>query len=206
MNAFIDWLEQRLTKPLPGLDAQIKMVPPASLKLRFKPIENPVKSSVLMLLYPQNGDLHTVFIKRPEYNGPHSGQISLPGGKMEPEDPDLKMTALREAEEEIGIIQNDVRILGKLTEVQIPVSGFVVEPYIGFISYRPNFVPEIKEVSRIIETDINFFTKNDNTGIFVFRRDEFKINAPYFKLKGEKLWGATAMMMSEFREILQEYC
>ena len=205
MDAFIIWLSERLQKTLPGKEAQFKMVPPASRVLRLKPIPNPRKSSVLLLLFKRNAQWHTVFIKRPEYNGYHSGQISLPGGKMELADPDLKFTALRETFEEVGVNSNDVSVIGKLSTVQIPISGFIVEPYIGVIAYEPNFIPEPKEVSKIITTEIDLFVAEELKGSFKYSRDDFSFEAPYYKLAGEKLWGATAMMISEFEELLREY-
>lgn len=205
MEGFTHWLEERLKYELPGQRAQLKMVPPLNRKNRFEPMENPVFSSVLLLLFQKDTKWTTVFIKRPEYNGAHSGQISLPGGKMEKEDADLSVTALRETFEEIGVNPADIKILGKLTTVQIPVSGFIVEPYVGFISYEPVFIPEPCEVKKVITADLNIFTDPDIKGVFTFVRGTYSIEAPYYNLHGEKLWGATAMMISEFEEIWIEY-
>lgn len=202
---FIFWLKSRLKQALPGVEAQVQMVPPASMQSRFEPIKNPVLSSVLLLLFKKDGVWNTVLIKRPEYNGHHSGQISLPGGKAEQGDADLIATALRETYEEIGVEPTDVEIVGKLSSVQIPVSGFLVEPYIGVVNYTPVFLPDPKEVSKIITTDIWYFVKQDIRDVFTYKRGSFCIDAPYFKLNGEKLWGATAMMFCEFGVLLNEY-
>lgn len=204
MDTFIIWLRERLQKKLPGKVAQLKMVPPASRELRLKPMVNPKRSSVLLLLFKRNALWHTVFIKRPEYSGYHSGQISLPGGKMEVGDPDLQFTALRETFEEVGVNSSDVTVIGKLSTVQIPISGFIVEPYIGVIAYEPNFIPEPKEVSKIITTEIDLFVTDDVKDSFNYSSDSISFEAPYYKLAGEKLWGATAMMISEFEELLRE--
>lgn len=202
---FIAWLKERLKQDLPGRDSQLKMVPPEGLNLRFKPMENPVLSGVLLLLYKKEGHWKTVFTKRPEYNGHHSGQISLPGGKMEKQDTDLSATALRETFEEVGLTPADIQILGKLTTVQIPVSGFVVEPYVGYLAYEPLFVPDSKEVSKVIEADVKNFTEHGIKGMFKFERGSFAMDAPFYDLEGEKLWGATAMMISEFEVLLREF-
>lgn len=202
---FIDWLKERLKTELPGIEYQLKMVPSQSREMRFKPMKNPKQSSVLLLLFKKDGAWHTVFIKRTEYKGMHSGQISLPGGKQEDCDENLAATALRETFEEVGVNPEDVRVLGKLSTVQIPVSGFIVEPYVGYISYEPEFKPDIIEVQEIIISQIELFLRAEVKGEFTYKRDEFSIKAPYYNLLGEKLWGATAMMISEFEELCREY-
>ncbi|MFC0876539.1 NUDIX hydrolase [Saccharicrinis sp. FJH2] len=206
MMAFPDWLHERLKEELPGQEAQLKMVPPSGRSNRFQPMDYPVMSGVLLLLFKKNGNWNTVFIKRTDYDGVHSGQISLPGGKKEKEDADLSVTALRETFEEVGVNPTDVRILGKLTTVQIPVSGFVVEPYVGFIGYEPVFIPDPGEVKEVITADLGLFTDPGKKDVFTFVKGTFSIEAPFYDLHGEKLWGATAMMISEFEEIWREYC
>ncbi|MFB6316959.1 NUDIX hydrolase [Saccharicrinis sp. FJH54] len=205
MVGFPEWLAERLKHELPGKEAQLKMVPPASRTNRFEPMLNPVLSGVLLLLFKKGEKWQTVFIKRPVYNGAHSGQISLPGGKKEEADKDLSATALRETFEEVGVNPDDVQLLGKLTTVQIPVSGFIVEPYVGYIGYEPIFIPDPGEVKEVITAELSLFTDPDIRDVFTFVRGTFSIEAPYYKLHGEKLWGATAMMISEFEEIWREY-
>ena len=153
LTKFIEFLEKRLQKPLPGKPAQLKMSSLARIQklLRLSPPENAVQSSVLILLYPYMGSVGLVLMLRPEYPGIHSGQISLPGGKYEETDESLIYTALREAQEETGIDPGQVQILGQLTEMYIPPSNFLVTPVVGYQPSRPFFTANPKEVEKIIE-------------------------------------------------------
>jgi 8-oxo-dGTP pyrophosphatase MutT (NUDIX family) len=158
---------------------------------------------VLILLYPHLNSLFTVFIKRPDYPGIHGGQISLPGGKMEVNDSDVAFTALREAGEEIGINRQEVEILGFLTPLFIPVSNMLVSPVIGYTPERPLFQPQPGEVDILIETDIEEFLKpevvQDKITIIRFTR----AFVPCYNINGHHIWGATAMIISEFTELFR---
>ena len=205
---FFEWIElisRRLENPLPGKDAHILMAPqPVDLK-RFedKFRENHRKSGVLLLFYPEDGNVIFPLIKRPEYPGVHSGQIALPGGKMEPEDLNLIQTALREAEEEIGVKKDSVQILGQMTDLYIPTSNFLVSPVVGFLPEKPKLVPDQYEVSRIIPTNLS--SLQDET---IRRKTKLKLSngfvldTPYFEIDGEMVWGATAMILSELAFLL----
>jgi len=194
-------LREELKKDLPGTEAQYKMAP--GLRLRIKPNTFLKKAAVLILLYPNGDSLSTVFIRRPKYVGMHSGQISLPGGKMEQNDFDLAATALRETKEEIGINCNDVEILGKLSQLFIPVSNMLVFPVIGYIAYKPVFYPQQGEVVELIETPVKEFLRpgviQDKIKIIRFTR----AIVPFYNIHGHHIWGATAMIISEFTELLQ---
>ena len=199
-------LQARLQEPLPGLDAQLRMT--SSIRLRemmnFSTPGNATPSSVLLLLYPDGNEPMTVFMQRPEYDGVHSGQISLPGGKAEATDPDPEYTALREAHEEIGIRPGTVRILGKLTDLYIPPSNFIVSPYIGWCPERPSFTIDPSEVSKIVEVRIADLLSEKNIREERFRvRNDFVITAPAYVINGEIIWGATAMMVAEFCEVVR---
>ena len=111
-------------------------------------------AAVLILLYPHNGSIHTVFMQRPVYDGVHGGQISFPGGKMEPEDKDVIQTALREANEETGVDPSKVIITGTLTPLFIPVSNMIVTPVIGWINEKPLFKYQAEEVVFLIDADL----------------------------------------------------
>lgn len=199
--AYIELLREELKKDLPGSGAQYKMAP--GLRLRIRPGAAVKKAAVLILLYPDGESLSTVFIRRPKYIGIHSGQISLPGGKMEQNDTDIAVTALREAEEEIGINRNDVEILGQLSQLFIPVSNMIVYPVIGFIAEKPIFRPQQGEVTELIETAVEEFLRpgiiQDKIELIRFRRTV----VPCYNIHGHRIWGATAMIMSEFTELLQ---
>jgi 8-oxo-dGTP pyrophosphatase MutT (NUDIX family) len=194
-------LREELKKDLPGTSAQFKMAP--GLRLRIKPDSDVKKAAVLILIYPDGDSLSTVFIRRPKYTGMHSGQISLPGGKMEQNDSDLTVTALREAEEEIGINRNDVEILGQLSQLFIPVSNMLVSPVIGYISDKPVFRPQQGEVVELIETPVKEFLQ---PGVIQFKIKIIRFTraiVPFYNIHGHQIWGATAMIISEFTELLQ---
>jgi 8-oxo-dGTP pyrophosphatase MutT (NUDIX family) len=203
----ITQLENRLKLPLPGVEAQFRMAPSIRKPMDFPDVmkNKPVKSSVLVLLYPSNGELYTVLIKRNEYDGMHSNQVSLPGGKMDVTDRDEAHTALREAEEETGIIANDVTLLGQLTTFYVQPSNYIVYPFVGYINYTPEFKPEIKEVQFLIEAPVSLLRDKSivkKTDIKV--RQGIVLEAPYYDISGHIVWGATAMMLSEFITILDQ--
>lgn len=199
-------LSKGLSQPLPGKIAHLRMSPsPVDVK-RFDPKlpENYNRSAVLLLFYPDGNDAYFPLIKRPIYKGVHSGQIALPGGKYEEIDQDLAQTALREANEEVGINPSKVELLGKMTDLFIPPSNFLVSPYLGITKEKPVFVPEEKEVNRILLTPVRTLQSPE----ILKRRellmgDKFKLDTPFFELEGETVWGATAMILSELLQIIK---
>ena len=206
-NDFVNVLRSRLRRPLPGLDMQLRMTSNARIRelMDFGSPENAVPSSVLLLLYPADGDIFTVFMQRPEYDGVHSGQISLPGGKSEVGDSDPAATALREAREEIGIDPARVELIGKLTDLYIPPSNFMVSPFVGFTDGRPEFVTDPVEVSRIVEVRVKELMDPSNIKQVTIRvRKDFELTAPAYTPGGEVIWGATAMMVSEFCAVARD--
>jgi 8-oxo-dGTP pyrophosphatase MutT (NUDIX family) len=204
-DLLITRLEQALNAPLPGQEAHRLMSPqPVDLR-RFDPKIplNHRKSAVLLLFYPEKNGAFFPLIKRPEYVGFHSGQVAFPGGKMELDDENIIQTALREAAEEVGIERKKVRILGQLSDLYIPTSNFLVSPVLGFLDYRPDFIPEAKEVSRIIPTDLPLLLNPEirKQTILDFGKNG-KLTTPYFEIDGEIVWGATAMILSELIQLL----
>jgi len=166
-------------------------------------IDNAVKSAVLIFLYPENGTIRTVFILRTDYNGVHARQVSFPGGRLENSDHDIIETALREANEEVNIDHNKVRILGKLSDLYIPPSNFLVTPIVGCSQNKPDFVPDPSEVDEIIEADLAvIFDKNFLKNKIINVRG-YEIEAPYFDINGYVVWGATAMMLSELKDVIE---
>lgn len=206
-DRLITRLEQVLNTTLPGQEAHRLMTPQPVDNRRFDPILplNHRKSGVLLLFYPEKNGVFFPLIKRPEYVGFHSGQVALPGGKMELEDENIIQTALREAEEEVGVEQKEVRILGQLSDLYIPTSNFLVSPVIGFLDYRPNFVPEVKEVARVIPTDLLLLLHpNTRKQTVLDFGKKGKLTTPYFEIDGEIVWGATAMILSELIQLLDQ--
>ncbi|MBE0650281.1 MAG: CoA pyrophosphatase [Bacteroidales bacterium] len=200
-------LNQRLAKPLPGVFAHERMVPPTRRETLNRPFpdRNVKFSAVLLLLYPNSGTLNFVLIKRARYDGVHSGQIALPGGQFETSDKNLKFTALRESQEEVGIEIQKVKIVGKLSEIYIPPSNFRVQPFVGFYSEKPVFRADGIETTGTIEVRIEDFLNPDlQTEKSVISRDGKNINVPCYYLNGEIVWGATAMILSEFFSVLKE--
>ncbi len=205
-STFIERLTIQLSHSLPGEEVQLIMAPETRLRYReyYSSIPNPKKSGVLICIYPKKGIAHTVLMLRPDKQGIHSGQVSFPGGRQDKQDTDLEATALREANEEIGIQKNDVVIIGKLTPLLIPVSSFHVEPFIGYLNYAPVFSLNKAEVMDVIEMEVQELLEER-----MVLRDEFlsgtglKINAPYYLVAGHKVWGATAMMLRELEELLR---
>lgn len=202
-DILIEQLKKRLYKPLPGTKAHAAMCPVGRGLERLNG-SNPRKSAVLILLYCLNGILKTTLIKRSEYDGIHSGQLAFPGGKQDAADSSLKETALREAFEEVGVHENDVDILGKLTTLYIPVSNMEVHPFVGFHKSKPIFVRQEKEVQQILSPDFQNFVNHASIKKAIFEGASYKIEAPCYTLNGFKVWGATAMIMSEFVQIYIE--
>jgi len=153
-SVLIQQLEKELKKPLPGVQIQLRMSSISRFRelMDFSHQSDAIRSSVLILLFPAGkiGEASLVLILRPRYDGVHSGQIALPGGRFESSDGDLLNTALREAREEIGIDPGKVRIIGQLTELYIPPSNYLVAPFIGFVTDEPSFEPDLLEVEEII--------------------------------------------------------
>lgn len=203
---YIGKLKAELLSALPGVDAHLLLAPEMRVNdLKIGIIhDNAVESAVLILLYPFNDSLHTIVILRNEYDGPHSGQISLPGGKVEKSDVDFKHTALREAEEEIGIISSEMEIIGQLTRFYVRPSNFIIYPFIAFCHHKPDFHPNATEVKRIIEIDIfNEITHEKIVNKTIALKNNVQVNAPGFELSGEFMWGATAMIFSELMQVLK---
>jgi len=198
-------LEKKLNEPLPGKEAHLKMAPQPVDMRRFDPKtpENHRKSGVLLLFYPDSKQPVFPLIKRPNYPGVHGGQISLPGGKMELDDPSIIHTAIREAEEEIGISGEKIKVLGRLTDLYIPTSNFLVSPVVGYMEEIPKMTPEEKEVHRIIPTTVSQVLDLEiRKRKFLDINPNLKLDTPYFEIDGEMVWGATAMILSEFSWLL----
>jgi 8-oxo-dGTP pyrophosphatase MutT (NUDIX family) len=200
----ISFLEKRFKDPLPGNEAQVLMAPETRLSSKEYLEQFPQHkiSSVLFLLFPLDGKTNFVLIVR-SGGGVHSGQIALPGGKYEDTDMNYENTALRETEEEIGVNKNKIKLLGTLTDLFIPASKFRVYPHVGYIENRPEFVPHQLEVKGIIETDVEMFLEEKIIHKKNFITSYGQLPAPYYLYQGYEIWGATAMLISEFTHLFK---
>ncbi len=202
---------------LPGLLAQLKMAPVTRLtELKKYAIQSRAsfvgggieddakKSAVLILFYPKNNQAHIALIKRSIDKSVHSAQISFPGGKSEISDKSLIHTALREAEEEVGIITDSVKVIGSLTKLYIPPSNFDVYPFVGVTYITPDFKPNY-EVQKIIEVDLETLMNPETCTYKKIQHcmgNDFVVPCYYFQ--GEVIWGATAMIISELLLVISE--
>jgi 8-oxo-dGTP pyrophosphatase MutT (NUDIX family) len=161
--------------------------------------------AALLLLYPHLGEPHIALTVRGADLRHHTGQVSLPGGRVDPGE-SIEAAALRETEEEIGVPVSAIEIVGTLTPLQIPVSGFVLHAVVGVTQARPDFTPHEREVARIIEVPLS--TLRDpaivkrETRIRTRDGASMEVDTPYFDIDGEKVWGATAMVLAEFLAVL----
>lgn len=203
---FFEALKKKITENLPGEAAQHRMssrarIPTADY-LKQNPNHRP--SAVLLPLFPYEGTIYTALIRRPSYDGMHSGQLALPGGKAEPGDSSLTFTAIRETEEEVGIKISESEILGALSPVYIPVSNFLVHPFAAQLNEKPTWIPDKHEVDAVIEFPLIHLLNaefKDRRRITIGKN--MFIDAPCYIVDGQILWGATAMIFSELESMLE---
>jgi len=199
-------LSKRLTQPLPGSVAHepLRATPVGPTRPKFEHQYPPKLGSVLILLYQQEGKIKFPLTKRPDYLGPHGGQISLPGGKSEPGE-NFVQTALREGEEEIGVDSDKLKVIGRLSDFYVIPSNFLIAPVIAYSLTKPIFVPQESEVVKIIAGDLEELVKEDAVQTKeILAAKVYPMIAPHFLIEGEIVWGATAMMLNELRMIVRE--
>ncbi|MEM9885994.1 MAG: CoA pyrophosphatase [Bacteroidota bacterium] len=205
--SFLSKLAKALQEELPGEKAQLKM---ANAFRQTRPSKDTtvLTASVSLLLYQKKEDWYFPLIQRTATNpnDRHGGQISFPGGKQEEADNHLRDTAFREAEEEIGVSKKDIELVGALTPLYIPVSNFMVHPFVGYLPYSPQFKKQETEVAEVLEIKLSALNNQDN-----IRRKDIKLSqgirlkdVPYFYLHEKTVWGATAMILSEWQAILKQ--
>lgn len=202
---FISNLKIKLQQPLPGEKAQFEMAHTNREKVSEKSniYRDYRPSAVLILLYPnEHGETILLLIERVTYDGYHSGQIALPGGKAEPTDADLQATAMREFFEETGSDKKP-EVIGKLTPVYISVSKFIVQPFVAYLPERPNFNIHTREVQQLIEWPFtNFIDAETVKQTTIEPMPGLKLHTPYFDVQDKILWGATAMIMNELKWVI----
>jgi 8-oxo-dGTP pyrophosphatase MutT (NUDIX family) len=193
-NAWIKILSQKL----PGELAHLRMAPTFRGNLNSE--KEAMDAAVMTLFYPWDGKANLVFIKRNEYDGPHSAQISFPGGARETGDLSMKETAIRETREELGI-RGPIEVLGSLTPLHIPVSNFMVYPFVGWMKDAPVFHPDPTEVQYAIEVPLDALLDPLNCDSETRYHHEMPVEAPFYRVGEEKIWGATAMILCEVLQL-----
>ena len=206
MDAFKSYLTRKLKSGLPGKNAHIEAAPFRQIEFSEKQIRESRKSAVLILFYKKQDELHFVLIQRPKYDGVHSAQIALPGGKVELSDKNIVDTALREAFEEVGIVKDDVQVISQLTDVYIPVSRFNVTPVIGLLNYSPNFKIDNREVDELVEVKLSELTRLEKMTISKIKMTNGGLlEAPSFNFNDKIVWGATALILNELRWVFKTH-
>ena len=205
-DEFLARIDQLKSVPLGGQKAQFKLAPKLRLSYDADKIKasNPKRAAVLALFYPNEKNETTFLLtQRASYKGTHSAQISFPGGKIEIEDQTLSETALREANEEVGIFKEEVQIIREITDVYIPPSNFLATPFIGYITQKPSFIIN-EEVASTIEVKVTDLLDDANIDSIEMDTSYMKkIHVPCFRLNNYIVWGATGMMLSEIKEMLK---
>tara|TARA_B100000809_G_scaffold266365_1_gene328738 strand:- start:4131 stop:4760 length:630 start_codon:yes stop_codon:yes gene_type:complete len=200
------YLSKKLSQELPGKLAHIEVAPSRKIEFDKEELFNARECGVLILFYIKQDELNLVLMQRPTYEGAHSGQVSFPGGKREASDKDIIHTALREANEEVGVVMADVDVIGKLTDVYIPVSNFNVSPIVGCVNYHPQFIIDTREVEELIELKLSDLTDvRELTTSKIRLPNKTVIKAPSFNFDDKVIWGATALMLNELRWVLKEF-
>ena len=205
---FLKYVPKIMDATLPAKEAHYKMAPlerienMEKLELQSK---NPKIAAVMMLFYPKNGRTHLVLIVRNSYEGVHTAQIAFPGGKFEPKDRTYEITALRETFEEIGVQPDSIEILRQFTHLYIPPSDFLVYPFLGICREEILFIPDSSEVAAIIELPLSIFLGEEViVSVPISTSYANDIMVPAFKISEHIVWGATAMMLSELKEVLKK--
>ena len=201
---FVFKLSEEIRKGLPGLESHKIMAPVNRPLVSFEEKDYPLanKGAVIVLFYPFNNEVHFILIKRPSYDGVHGGQVSFPGGKVDPSDSDTENTALRECEEEIGVNKKMIRIFGLLSNIYIHPSNYFVFPYLGYVDSRPEFIPDVYEVDSIIEVPLNIISDQKIKSQIEIVRKDILFNAPCYLINEHQVWGATAIILSELEEVV----
>jgi 8-oxo-dGTP pyrophosphatase MutT (NUDIX family) len=199
MTALEHTVRRRLTGPLPGAEAQWRFAPRPA-RAGWAPDQRPDtarQAAALVLMYARDGRAHLPLTVRHHALPQHAGQVSLPGGAIDPgESPEA--AALREAEEEIGVPRAAVRILGSLSSLWVPVSNFVIQPIIGVVDHTPAFHVHHREVSSLLEVPVDALRQPDTLRSMRRVRDGITLEYLAFSVAGHTVWGATAMILGEF--------
>lgn len=204
INTLIEKLKISCQDDLPGKTAQNMLLAKPQVKIAFSnSVEHAIPSAVLILLYPYQDDIHFILTERTNEVQHHKGQISLPGGSWENGE-QLHETALRETEEEIGIPADKTKIIYELTPLFVKVTGYMIHPFVAYITQKPHIVPDQNEVNNVFTASISELMNPANQLTELWTIREIPVDVPFFKFGKYKVWGATAMILSEFRYCLKE--
>ncbi|MGD9644915.1 MAG: CoA pyrophosphatase [Pirellulales bacterium] len=196
------FLVERLRMPLPGRTAQSRFEPELSFGRHYAPPPADARqAAVLVLLYPHADRWHVPLTLRPATMTDHAGQVSFPGGLIEPGETS-EQAALRELEEELGIGAADVALLGRLTPLYLFVSNFAVEPWVAVASSRPAFRPNPSEVADVLELSLDHLIDPANFGAHKLNVRSLEFHAPHLLLGEHRIWGATSMMLGELADVV----
>jgi 8-oxo-dGTP pyrophosphatase MutT (NUDIX family) len=205
-SPMVDWVTaigQALEKDLPGDKSHRKMLPPGrTLSIPEEHRKSVTSSGVLLFIYPEKNELFTCLIKRQFHLTHHAGQVAFPGGKMEPTDNGILQAAIRETSEEIGIEHDNIQILGALSSLYIPVSGFLIYPFVAWNAFKPQFILNRDEVDKIILFPLLSHCKSRITTEVFLETHTGGLNVPAILFENEIIWGATAMILTELMDIL----
>jgi len=199
-EAFCHKVSDALAGPLPGERAHAHMSP--SHRAGFKVSRSGVREgAVMLLLFPTSEGISTLFTVRRKDLSDHAGQISFPGGRRE-ENETFQETAVRESEEEVGIPPDSVQVLGALTPLYIPPTRFMVHPFVGAVSELPSLKLQEREVESVLQVPMRVLADPRTRRVEEWIIRGTKSDIPLFHVDGHEIWGATAMITSEFLEVL----
>jgi len=206
MNDWQNIIENALKRDLPGVKSHRKMLP-SGREVPATDINDPdvISSGILVVIFPEGNELYTCLIKRQPNLKHHPGQIGFPGGKMEQSDDNPRAAALRETSEEIGIQPDKALTIGALSPLYVQVSGFLIYPFVAWIPSKPKFLINPEEVDKILLFPLLDYLNNRKTTQIILETATGPLRAPSIFFKGETIWGATAMILTEFLDILEGY-